>query len=140
MTPLALTVEEAATHLGITPKAVRRRIERGTLLAVMAHDGRRRIPAAALNGAVAGSAEPRSGSMPRSPGAAAPVEQDGIAILVSRIEALAAENGQLRALTQIAESSRDTLERELHETRARVLELEAVVVVTPPRRRWLRRS
>ncbi len=141
MTPRTLTVEEAAKQMGITPKAVRRRIERGTLPALIGHEGRRRIPAAAINGAAEGPPEPRTGSMPRDPGAAGSDERESIGLLIARIEALAAENGQLRALTQVAESTRDGLERELHETRAKVRELEAATVpAAPRRRRWLRRG
>ncbi len=130
-----LTVEETAARLGVTPKAVRRRIERGTLPAILGRDGRRRVPAAALDpgamGSKQGPREPRSGQLPRDPGA--PGQLDAASVL-ARLEQLAAENGRLRALTEVAESSRAGLEDEVHQLRARVRELEA------PRRGWFRRQ
>lgn len=152
MADRTVTVTEAAQQLGITEKAVRRRIERGTLQSVIGHDGRRRIPVTELDGDPGASPGPRPadpgatppgnpvGQTPRRPGAPGNAGQGGVppaelAPIFARMEELAAENGRLRALTEVADSTTSAIELELHEARARIRELEA----QQPRRRWWQR-
>ncbi len=80
--PATLTIAEAARQTGLSPAAIARRIERGSLAAVL-RDGRRRIPASELE---------RAGLL------ASPTDRDELAEL--RAELVAA-----RALTQRAESA-----------------------------------
>jgi hypothetical protein len=133
------TITEAARLAGATRKSIERRVERGTLRSVL-RDGKRLIPLAELEraklirppaGVRAAPVSPPVGDagMPDPPGG-------GLPELVARLEVLAAENGRLRALTEVAESSRSDLEQELFRLRARVRELET----QPGRRRWWGRS
>lgn len=135
MSERTLTVAEAAGELGITEKAVRRRIERGVLVSVMGPDRRRRIPASALglngNGASGGAGAPN--------GAPRVVQQTTGGIqavygpeLLERLERLARENGALRQIEIVAGDR----EQRLIEAAARILELEALLA---RRRRWWRR-
>jgi hypothetical protein len=55
--------------------------------------------------------------------------------LLERLESLAAENGKLRALTEVAESTEQRLVDELVEVRAR---LQAAEQRLAPRRWWTR--
>jgi hypothetical protein len=109
-----LPIDDAARAAGISPKALRRRIERGTVTSEMRSDGRRHVHVESIHSPV--PAPPRG---QRDPGFPANVEA-----LLHRLEELAAENGRLRALTQIAESTEQALTTELHAARARATELE----------------
>ena len=106
--PRALTVKETAEATGLTIKAVRSRIERGTLPAVV-RDGLRRIPYSELvraglieadNGAAIGQL-PRQGTADEAP------QPDVLAELVNRLEAQAEELGRLKAITAAAETTSD---------------------------------
>lgn len=97
------------------------RISRGTLPSVVGHDGRRRVPRSVIE---------RDGELQSSQAVTA-----DLAALLLRLEALAAENGRLRVLTERADSHRDDLESQLVEARARIVELEARQA-----RRWWRRG
>jgi hypothetical protein len=107
-----LTVAQAARLLGASDKAVRRRIERGSLESVGRH-GRRLVPRGAL------VAQP---SPPRQRGSGARAE---LAEALRRVEELAGEVGRLRALTEEAKSLRGQAVEELHAARARATELDA---------------
>jgi hypothetical protein len=124
-----VTIAEAAKRTGITPKAIARRVERGTLQAIV-KDGKRRLPVEELDKLPRGTTD----TTPVGEGnhGAAPLD---LAHLVARLEILAAENMRLRLLTEHGESGREAVERELLEARARITQLEAV---TQPRRRFWR--
>lgn len=100
--PRTLTVPEAAEQLGITEKAVRRRIERGTLPSVLGHDGKRRIPVQAVD----------------TQHASDPAGDPLLGELVERLEHQASELGRLRALTDGSERRERELVDELHRERA----------------------
>ncbi len=125
----ALTVREAAEQTGLTEKAIRRRIERGALPSLLGHDRRRRVPLAALR--EAGLIAPlgaQTGPMPRQGYPAG----EALPELLGRLEALAAENGRLRALTDGHDRRERELVGQLQEAQARISELAA------PRRWWQR--
>jgi ribosomal protein L29 len=128
-----LPVADAARAAHLSVKAVRRRIERGSCVNERREGGRVFVLLSSL-------AEDRS-PVPRPAGDAG-ISPPGIAEALARIEHLAAENGRLRALTEVAESTEKRLADELHQTRAELLEarskLAAVEVASP--RRWWRRS
>jgi excisionase family DNA binding protein len=136
--PRSYTIAEAAKKLGITEKAVRRRIERKTLSAVLGRDGRRRIPAIEVE-AAAPSPTPIGADAP--PGTPTP---EAVA-LVARLESLASEVGRLRALTDGSERQARELEEALHEARARASAAEAQLAAVQARlaaeaaRPWWRR-
>jgi hypothetical protein len=88
-------------------RPLRRRIERGTVDSEV-RDGRRLVLVESV----------RDDPAPRTRGV-------DVAPLLARLEQLASDNGRLRALTQIAESTEQRLTSELVEQRARVAELEA---------------
>jgi hypothetical protein len=149
-----LTVSEAATLGGVTPKAIRRRVERGTLRSVLGADQRRRIPLSELEraGLVApGGASPPGVMGQGNRGAAPQGHVAGVldaGQILARLEALAAENGRLRVLEERAGSlerqidaerqARERIEQELFASRARVAELDAELAAR--RRRWWKRS
>jgi hypothetical protein len=127
-----LPISDAARVAGISAKALRRRIERGTVVSELRADGRRHVAVESINGHYA-------------PGAPVPLPRRGLAEgqvegqLLERLEELAAENGRLRALTAIAESTEHRLTDELHAQRARVLELQALeaeLAAAGPIRAW----
>lgn len=140
-----LTIPETAERLGITVKAVEKRIERGTIQSLR-RDGRRVVPDAEVRRVVeqrkaqAGQGIPREGTT--FPG-------EDFAGFLQRLETLAAENGRFRALQEVGESERQRLEDELFKARAEVRELEAklhaqdaeqVALAAPARRRFFRRN
>lgn len=143
-TPRTLTVREAASAAGITEKAVRRRIERGTMRTVRGHDGRVRVLADDL-AVVPGDApvgHPDRAPLGQVPRGEAPQGNVSVADLLDRLTAQAEELGRLRALTASSEvvveqerAEADRLRAEVVELRARVVELEA----HGERRRGLRR-
>ena len=137
--PRTLTIKETAAATGLTIKAIRSCIERGTLPAVV-RDGLRRIPYSEL--VRAGLVEADNGAAirqlpPQGTAAEAP-QPDVLAKLVNRLEAQAEELGRLKAITAAAETTSDQeheraeqLETEVIEPRAKLAELEA-----QPRRWW----
>lgn len=137
MSERTVTVGEAAEQLGITEKAVRRRIERGVLASLIGPDRRRRIPLSALgaspqtvtaNGTANGDGASGGASAPRrAPAMVRPYDGD----VLERLERLARENGQLRQIEIVAGDR----EAQLIEANARIRELEAKL----GRRRWWRR-
>lgn len=139
-----LTIQETADRLNLSAKSVRRRIERGTLQSVR-RDGRRLIPLGAVQELEA--SQKSQAGVEVSPRALVPREDD-LAVVLARLEALAAENGRFRALQEVAETTRQQIEAELIQTRAKVTELEAqlaeraaqLATVEAPRRRWFSRS
>lgn len=129
MSDRTLTVAEAAQALGITEKAVRRRIERKVLPSVIGPDRKRRIPASALGLDQAAGDGDLPGHVPHgAPNGHAPPTAE----LLDRLERLARENGQLRQIERVSEQS----ERALIEAHARIRELEAKLARRP---RWWRR-
>ncbi len=129
-----LPVADAARVARLSVKAVRRRIERGTCAHERREGGRVFVLLSSL--AAVPSPAPRPAGEPG-------ISPPGIAEVLVRIEYLAAENGRLRALTEVAESTEKRLADELHLTRAELLEARsklAAVEVTSSRRRWWRRS
>ncbi|MDQ3971073.1 MAG: helix-turn-helix domain-containing protein [Thermoproteota archaeon] len=125
-----LTIAEAAEATGLTKKAIRNRVDRGQLRAVL-RDGVRRIPRSELDraGLDADSLEAGDGADIRQ-GAASrqPKETSAWAELLDRLERQAGELAELRVLTREAESlreDRERLEGAFHEARARASELEA---------------
>jgi excisionase family DNA binding protein len=139
-----LTIAEAAERTGLTHKAVRNRVDRGQLRAVL-RDGTRRIPLSELeragllgpNGEGAGRAAKR-----QEPHEAA--SEAAVRALIETIRAQERELVELKALTREAESlrqetsgerqAREAVQAELFEARARITELEAKLAA---RRRWL---
>ena len=103
-----LTIREAAQRAGITEKALRRRLERGTLRAVRGEDGFVRVsveelervglltPAGNGNGARAGHRESLAGLVAR---------------LVAELGSQAEELGRLRAVERAAHRLRDEVAR-----------------------------
>jgi len=128
--PRTLTIREAADYLGKSPKAIRSKVDRGSLPHVKGSDGVRRIPLAVLEPASMGQGQPR--------GAAA----EAPAALVDRLEVLARENGKLKALTEVAESVELRLRDELAAARASALSLELQLAEANAARsgRWFRRK
>ena len=113
-----LPIADAAKAAGVSAKALRRRIERDTVVSELREDGRRYVVVESIGSGDAPGAPPRRGPAP------APDHAIYGNRLVARLEELAAENGRLRALTAIAESTEQALTDELHAARARAAELE----------------
>lgn len=134
-------IDEASQRLNLSPKSLRRRIERGTLESVR-RDGRRLIPLGEIK-RLESEAKSQSGPDP-SPSAHLPRSDEDLSTYLARLEELAAENGRLRALADIAESTTANLTDELHELRAanRTLELQlaAHTAAAPRPQRWWRRQ
>lgn len=141
-----LTVQETANALGLSTKAVQRRIERGSIQSVR-NDGRRWIPSGEVE-------RVRQLESPEPTGVFGAGQAGGsgdMSLLLERLETLAAENGRFKALQEVNESDRERLQGELFKTRAQVQELEAklaeqsaaaaaVVAAPAPRRRWFSRA
>lgn len=127
MSERTVTVAEAAQALGISEKAVRRRIERNVLPSVMGPDKRRRVPVSALGGDddTAAHVSPRPAGVPAS--------STGNADLLDRLERLAREAGAVRLIEEVAGRDREAL----LEARARIRELEQQLAARP--RRWWQR-
>src|SRR5437870_4583450 len=155
-----LTLAEAAEATGLTPKALQRRIDRGSLRSVLV-DSRRRVPVSELlrTGLLTpgGSASPDAGGEPwvkeghspagSDPRGSVPTYTMTARELLDRIERQAQEIGEMRALTREAESlraqveaerrARESLEHEFHRERAelaaakaRIAEMEASATVS----------
>ena len=149
--PNTLTTSEAAELVGLTPKAIKNRLDRGQLRYVL-KAGRRRIPVAelvraglldaeAVGAATEAERAPKNGG-PHSASTGPNVVDysDVIRELVSKVEEQAVQLERMRALTVKSESltsEADRLRAELVESRARVGELEAREA---SRRRWFRRG
>ena len=144
-----LTLREAAEATGLTTKALQRRIDRGTLRAVLT-GGRRRVPLSELYRAgLIEPEEPRpapavppaegaprggAGQVP-APAPEQPPVGEVIGELIARLERQAEQIGELRALERQAESlraaaeaerrARDELEAALFAARAEVTQLRA---------------
>lgn len=138
-----LTIRQASEESGLSAKAIARRVERGTLQAVL-RDGVRRIPRSELVDAglvgVEGGGETVGGL-----GAIQPQgTTEGVVLvdLLDRLERQASELGEMRALQKanavVTEQDRDRagqLEAENHELRAKMSVLEQQAAG----RRWFRR-
>jgi hypothetical protein len=124
-----LPIAEAAVYGGCSVKALRRRVERGTVTSERREDGRRYVLLSSL--------APR-GHAPSRPEGNAPevAPQPAIGELLARLESLAAENGKLRALTEVAESTEQRLADELAVVRTRLQAAEQRLA----RRRWWGRN
>jgi hypothetical protein len=114
-----VTITQAATRTGMTAKAIARRIERGTLQAIV-KDGKRRIPVAELDRLPRGTTKPATAGEGNH--GATPVE---IAPLIARLEALAGENMKLRLLQEQDSSTESELRAQVIRQAARIQELEA---------------
>jgi excisionase family DNA binding protein len=113
-----LTIAEAADTTGLTKKAIRNRVDRGQLRAVL-RDGVRRIPRSELDRI--GLSEAGDGAAIRQRAAPGqPQEASGWNELLERLERQAGELAELRQLTRAAESlqaDRDRLEDAFHQER-----------------------
>jgi len=132
--PGLVPVAEAARHFGITERAVRKRIVAGTLHGVMIdrawHVSITEPSEEPEQGRSSGGSRNRNSSGP-VPLAPVPVQtqmhvlmQEWIAPLAARIEALAGENGELRADLRHEQERREVIERERDELRARLAATE----------------
>lgn len=128
-----LTIREASEATGLTSKALRRRIERGSLNSTVV-DGRRVLPVADLaragligrgaTGSNGGNGSSRSVPAPTPGNVAGSV---GATELLDRLERQAVQLGELRHAALVARRLRSELESvraELARTRARVAQLE----------------
>src|SRR6266508_5673258 len=135
------TFAEAAEATGLTKKALRNRVYRGQIRAVL-RDGVRRIPRSELErvGLALDEGETLDEAQERHETAGGIARPGVVSELLDRLERQAGELVELRALTREAESlqaERAELERALYEERAKVTELEAKLAETQqPRRRW----
>jgi hypothetical protein len=139
------TLREAAELTGLSQKAIRSRADRGALRFNVV-DGRRRVPASELiraglldasGGAVEAAQRGSTGpGLPQGNTEAASPADVRVVVdvnaLVARVEDLTADLARHRLLTTQAESRTAALENELHEARARVTELEALVSAPAP--------
>ncbi len=141
---LAVSIKRAAEMTALTQKAIRSRVDRGSLRAVLS-DGQRRIPVSELHragllnsdGSPAGHGDqgkPGQGQQQGSPEAVFNVME-----LIDELTAARAEAKVKALLAQQAETlaegerhAREALEAELHQSRSRVAELEHQL----ERRRW----
>lgn len=114
-----LTIAEAAEATGLTKKAIRNRVDRGQLKAVL-RDGVRHIPLSELDRAGLATTTPEAG-MGQEATSRQPQEAGGWTELLSRLERQASELAELRQLTREAESlqaDRTRLEEAFHQERA----------------------
>jgi len=118
-----LTIAEAAEATGLTKKAIRNRVDRGQLRAVL-RDGVRRIPTSEIEraGLLADPEEAGDGAAIRHEGASGqPPEAGAWSELLGRLERQAGELAELRQLTREAESlqgERERLEEAFHQEHA----------------------
>lgn len=133
--PQTLTIAETAALTGLSKTAVRRRVERGTLRAVL-HAGVRRIPLSELH---------RQGLVPAGDDVAEPTgqpAQEAWSDLLDRLVDQERRLAEYRLLTAQAESlhgemeaerrARQAAEAALHEAQAQVRMLEARPPAHPP--------
>lgn len=107
---ITLTIADAAAATGLSQKALRRRIERGTLPSARV-DGARRIPLHALleQGLMTDGAPARHPPAPAVPAPTLSVGEssdDVIVLLLDRLERVVAENERLRLVARRAQSLR----------------------------------
>ena len=138
MAGTALTLSEAAEALGISIKAVRSRVERGSIPHTLGPDGLRRVPTSVIEQLIASNAAPArySGAIPASQGASDEV----LTALVDRIAALetaVAENSKLLQLTERVEDEKKQLELKVFELSACVSSLEQQIA---SKAKWWRRT
>lgn len=122
-----LTIAEAADATGLTKKAVRNRVDRGQVRAVL-RDGVRRIPRSELERAGLSLEHPEAGGGAAKGQEATPGYPEPMAEVLDRLERQAGELAELRVLTREADTlreERDRLEAALHESRAKEAEAEA---------------
>jgi hypothetical protein len=117
-----LPVAEVAKASGISEKALRRRIERKTV-----RFDRSGGPVLVLLESV------RSPRRPRSPGKSWSPDFPDLSEVLVRLETLAAENGRLRVLTEVAESTEQRMTAE-------IVQLRAELATVAARRRWWQRG
>lgn len=145
---LAVSIRSAAEMTALTQKAIRSRVDRGSLRAVL-RDGQRRIPVTELHragllkpdGSPAGQDQPHGSGQGRQQGSRE-VRLDVMALIdeltearaSAKVKALLAQQAETRAEGE--RKARETTEAELHEARSRILELEHQL----SRRRWFRRA
>jgi excisionase family DNA binding protein len=134
--PTTVTISEAAALTGLSKTAVRRRVERGSLPAVV-RDGVRRIPLSELERQGLLSASDAAPRPPNDePPQAAPAPgHPAWGELLDRLVAqerelaehrrLAAQAESLGAQVEVERRAREAAEAALHETRARLQALEA---------------
>lgn len=137
------TVAEAAEATGKTQKSIRRRIERGTLRSTLGADSLRRIPESELirAGLLGPGGEVQRGTEGNGVPRGTPAGQSAdLSVLLERLEALAAENGRLRALEERAGSLERQVaaERDARE-RVEVALAEAQLKLETRPQRWWRR-
>jgi len=138
--PRTYTISEAAEATGLTAKALRSRVDRGSIPAVQGRDGKRRIPHSELlrAGLIALQDSPAEAGAPQQPRAGHPVGLDVTALIdrliaaesAQQIAGLLTQQADERAQNETARAQR--LEDELNEARSRIAELEYASV----RRRW----
>jgi len=151
-----LTIRQAADETNLSTKALQGRLERGSLPHVK-HNGIRRIPRSALieAGLLGADGTTPEGEPPRqgTPESTAVVGEllAQIERQAERLERMAGELGQQKAITKHAESFgesekqlADELQAEVVELRSKVMTLEQQAERRPRRdpllrRRWLRR-
>ncbi len=145
-----LPVADAARVAGISEKALRRRIERETVDSERDGEGRRLVRLDSLRSPFPAVPRP-AGDPVDSPVSLAGESRDApevpgesvvLAEALKRLEYLASENGKLRALTEVAESTEQRLGDELHRVRAELTTTKAqlTAAIEAPRRRWWHRN
>ena len=116
-----LTIAEAAEATDLTAKAMRNRVDRGQIRAVL-KDGVRRIPRSELDRAgLAAKLPHEAASEPQTADDEPAAEAAAWKEVLERLERQAGELAELRVLTRQAESlrdERDRLEAAVHEERA----------------------
>lgn len=116
----SLTIREAAQATGLSVKALRRRLERGSLASVLT-DGRRRIPVAEL--LAAGLLVTDPSARPTQASAPSPARGDETALL-DRLERQARELGELTAAVAMERQALAESRTEVERLKARVAALE----------------
>lgn len=134
--PTTVTISEAAALTGLSKTAVRRRVERGSLPAVV-RDGVRRIPLSELErqGLLSSTGHAAPPPVHEEPAAAPAPGHPALGELLDRLVAQERELAEHRLLAAQAESvgsqvegerrAREAAEAALHEARARLQALEA---------------
>ncbi len=138
MAGTALTLTEAAEALGISVKAVRSRVERGTLPHTLGSDGLRRVPTSVIEAITPQVAT--SPGYPEVTPASQGASPEVLTALIDRIAALetaVAENSKLLQLTERVEDEKQQLELKVFELSACVLSLEQQL---GSKSRWWRKS
>jgi len=139
-----LTLRQAADETNLSQKALQGRVERGSLPHVK-HNGIRLIPRSALieDGLLGADGEAPEGQPPRQ-GTPEPTAVVGELLAqlerqAERLERMAGELGQQRAITEHAESFGESEKQLADELQSEVLELRAKVMELQAGRRWFRR-